>query len=684
MSKKTPKASKPLPNENITAPIDKKKDTYPEMDQLMLHYSRVRQDMDTRRTRKNGWNEIVTAYMGRLPANWPFISVVTDPRIRTTILEKTARLLNGKLQGKLIPRNEGSLVKAKIMNSILDFNWDVADQGGSMIEKVALTDQTTRMFGAGFNLEYWDTVKNINESKVIDQRDIGFDGSATHIRNARWVQVREFTSWDKLAERGYDVKKLKRMAAKGEVTSQFRSSSYEDIVKANRGLQDRVGELDDPVNPILEIITEYTPRDFTIFLPRGGVIVDQGPNPYKHGKIPITQLRYYPLGSDIYGESEVESVLPIQRAINALLCGFIDEMILNMRPPLKVSSTGVRIETIQYGPGALWVMQNPNLVREMEFSPQVIAAFNSTYPALIAAFNTAMGDQSLGISTVKGKMDEKTATEVNALEKQQNNRDQYNQLYLAEFLKDKMMMWVSNIQQYMFDDPEKKMHVMKILGKDKINEFSQMKLDGADIPDYAIKEIQETIKATGGNIDPAQIDSILKDIAVPTNPVIENPEETDPEKFIVHRKLEIDDNMEEAKLYITKEDMEGDYDYIADVTSMATGTLSQQKAARAQVFQTMINPTVIQQLAAQQMQPNMKDTLIRMYEDAGINDAEMYFEPMKQLPVQGQQNGQPGQNPGNAQPAGFGGAQGGQGVNGPLPVGGIPQVPQAPNPSFNG
>ena len=26
--------------------------------QLMLHYMRGRQDMDTRRTRKNGWNEV--------------------------------------------------------------------------------------------------------------------------------------------------------------------------------------------------------------------------------------------------------------------------------------------------------------------------------------------------------------------------------------------------------------------------------------------------------------------------------------------------------------------------------------------------------------------------------------------------------------------------------------------------
>ncbi len=683
------KKSKKITKELTTPSTDKE---YTEIDQLMLHYNRVRQDMDTRRTRKNGWNEIMSAYMGRLPANWPFISVVTDPRIRTTILEKTSRLLNARLKGQLVPRNGGNTISAAIMNAFLDFNWDTATYGGSMIEKLALADQTTRLFGAAFILVYWNNVKNINEIKILDQRDIGFDGAALHVRDARWVQVREFTTWDKLEERGYDVKRLKEGAIKGEITNQLRSSSYEDIVKANRGLQDRVGEQDDPKNPIVEVVTEYTPNSFTIFLPRFGVVVDHGKNPYKHGKIPIVQLRYYPLGSDIYGESEVESVLPLQRAINAILCGFIDEMTLNMRPPLKVSSTGVRIESIQYGPGALWIMQNPNLVREMEFSPQVIGAFNSTYPALVSAYNTAVGDQSLGISTTKGSFSEKTATEVNAWQKQQNNRDQYNQLYLGECLKDLMMMWVSNIQQYLLDDKTKQYHILKVVGKDKIQEFQQMKLADKSIPQYAIQEIKNTIDMTGGRIPPEQIDKILNDVAIPTNPIIENPEEKNPEKFIIHSKLDVSENGKEANLYITREDLEGEYDYIPDVVSMASGTINELKQARTQVFQASTNPVVIQTLQSQGIRPNMKEILKEVYSDAGLDNPEMYFEsiqqspmggmPGEQLPVQGQPNGQPNQE--NPNQGGNGANPGMQGTNRVFPVGGIPQVPQALNPGTNG
>lgn len=663
------------------------------IDHLMYHYNRVRQDMDTRRTRKNGWNEVVSAYMGRLPANWPFIAKVTDPRMRGTILEKTARLLNAKLEGRLVPRNTGNVISAEIMNQILSFNWDAADHGGSMIEKVALADQTTRMFGACYALTYWNNVLNINDIKVLDQRDVGFDGAATHARNARWMQVREFTTWDKLEERGYKVGKWRAMAKEGSITSQYRSTSYEDIVKANRGLQDRVGEVDDPINPIVEVITEWTPNDFTIFLPRIGVIVDEGKNPYKHGKIPVAQLRYYPLGTDIYGESEVESVLPLQRAINAILCAFLDEATINMRPPLKVSSSGVRIETIQYGPGALWIMQNPNLVQEMTFSPQVINAFNATYPALVAAYNTAMGDQSLAISQMQGKFTEKTATEVNALARQQNNRDQYNQLYLGEFLKDIMMMWVSNIKQYLFDDPSKNYHIMKIIGQDQIDKFKQMKLSDMQIPDYAITHIASTIQSVGGQIPPAAISQIMNEVQTPVHPIVTNPEEKNPVKFKIKPKLEISPNGREANLYVTREDLEGEYDYIPDVRSMAAGTIQMIKDARQQAFTQVVNPVVQQLLSAEGVRPKMKELLVSQFEDAGLPDAEGLFEPIpQQPPMQGQPNQGPQQLPvpnilngqAQAQPPGSGANPGMQQPPIPGPVGGVPPVPKAVPPQAVG
>jgi hypothetical protein len=540
------------------------------LNQLMLHYTRVRQDMDTRRTRKNGWNEVITSYMGKLPANWPFLAVVTDPRLRTAITEKNARLINGKLRGRLVPRNSGSVVKAKIQNALLDFQWDYANEGGSMIEKAALADQYARLFGAAWGLTYWDTRKDSNELKIIDPRDIGWDGGATHPKNARWCQVREWTTWDKLEDRGYNVKSLKKKSENNEIGNQWRSTAYESIVKGNRGLVDRVGEVDDPDNPIVEVVTEWTygnaekPGRMIIFLPRLAEILEDIENPYKHGEIPISMLRYHSLIDDIYGETDAEYVLPLARAINATLCGFIDEMTITMRPPLKISSSGVRTETIEYGPGAQWIMDNPNQVQEMQFSPHTIESFNATYPALVSAFNTAMGDNSMGLSNRGGgQFTDKTATEVNQLERQQNTRDQSNQTYLSEFLKDIMMKWLSNNKQYLFDDPEKEHHILKIIGPENIKQFQQMKLDGMDIPDEAMQQIADTMdqaQQTGQPLQEADVNNIMQDVAVPTNPVIMNPNEPNPENYEIKSKLDVK-NPEEADLYVTEDDFEGEYEY---------------------------------------------------------------------------------------------------------------------------
>ncbi len=105
-------------------------------EEVSYHYTYSQDDMDKRKLRKNGWDDIIKAYFGYLPANWAYLSKVTDPVIRTTILEKTSRMFAGKLRGTVAPREGNDAIKAKIINALLDFQWDNAKVGGTMLEKV--------------------------------------------------------------------------------------------------------------------------------------------------------------------------------------------------------------------------------------------------------------------------------------------------------------------------------------------------------------------------------------------------------------------------------------------------------------------------------------------------------------------------------------------------------------------
>lgn len=583
---------------------------------LMDHYLKGRDDMDSRRTRKNGWNECVKAYLNVLPDKWPYTSRVRDPRIRTAIIEKNGRLLNSKLQGRLVPREGGDMVKARINNAILDYQWDNAQVGGSMVEKVAMADLVTRVYGASFVFSYWDADKNCNEMKLIDPRDIFFDFSATHIKNAKWVQVREYTTIASLKERGFDVTDLKG-------SSQVRANDYESVIKSSRSLEDKTG--DDMSNPTVEFVTEWTEDEEVNFLPDYQRILRIRKNPYDHKRIPVSMLRYYPLGDDIYGESEVEPVISITRAINAVLCGYIDQMNLTINPVYKGIQGAYKQETITFSPGAMWAVNRQDAIEVMQMGSEAIQAFNSTYSTLVNAFNTAMGDTSLGISNTSGKaFSAKTATEVRNVAQQQNSRDQYNQLYLGEFLKDVMMMWQANNKQYLFDDPSQTYKIIQIVGKRQIQELQQSGLSDMEIPSDAMQTIADTIDANPEGVTPEMLQGITKDLRLPTNPVVtsEDPMEIKP-------KLDLGERGG-AKLYLEKEDLEGLYDYIPDVKSMAVGASEQMQEARKLAYEASNNPQTVAALQAQGKRLKMDEILVNLWEDAGYRDAESLIETINE------------------------------------------------------
>jgi hypothetical protein len=645
------------------------------------HYTKGFAENDTRRVRKNGFNDVLKAYFGYLPATWPYLSRVVDPIIRTTILEKTARLFNGKLKGTLAPREGGDIKKAKIHNSILDFQWDSASEGGAMIEKWALMDMQNRLFGSSFALCYWknqeENGKNVfegNEFKVLDNRDIVVDYTATHVRNANWVLVREWQSIDELEEKNklspepiyknLDLLKDRASFEKGQYNGDSRNTKYDSMVKQLRNLEDRVGT--DRSFPVFEIVTEYRRDRWITWSPRYNVILRDIDNPYDHKRIPIVQLRYYPVGDDVYGESEVESVLPIWRAIQAVLCGFIDQMNLTMKPPIKIANNAeVRLDTIVYGPNAVWLVgSRQDNVMEHQSTGQHLANFQSAYGALISRFKDAMGEASQGVSNLDPFKTDKTATEVKDTAQQRQSRDQYNQLYLEEALKDQMLLWLSNNQQFLFDDPSKHSMVFKIIGREAIEEYKQLGLHEMQTPDEAIRAMGDLVGSTEGNISNTEFGVIQNATQTPRFPVITNPLEKNPENFDIQPKMKLDETGGLADLLITPDDLTGLYDYKPSIQSMSLNAGTEQIQGRNKALEMMMNPQVAAMLTAEGVKPKIKDLLIAILEDSSIPNASRLFEDVPQQAMPQGMPGMPGAQPG---PQGM--------------VQGAPQgLPQAPQP----
>jgi len=610
------------------------------------HYQEWSEDNDLRLSRKGGWNDVTKAYWGELPDDWPYMSRVSDPRIRTSILEKDARLLNKKPKGKVLPRGgAANSVKARVQDTVISFQWDNATHGGTMQEKLLISSQDTRLYGSKFAYVYWrverddngDIVFEGNEFEPLDIRDCGMDAKATHIRDAKWFQHRNWYYLDDLEAENdaankdlwKNLKKIRTKISSGKYkTSDRRDNVRVSQVRSLQGLTDRVGE--DRAFPVVEIVTEYRRDRVIAFAPKYGEIVMDEENPFKHGNIPISQLRYYPIQDDPLGESEVAPVLGLWKAIQATICGYLDEMILKMRPPLKIIENSVRIETIEYGPEAQWLMDDPDAVTEMRSTGEAQRWFQTTYSALVSALNTAMGDMSQGVSSMEMFAGEKTATEVKQSAKQQNARDQRNQNELNDFIKDIILMWISNNRQFMFSDKEQTYKMLKLAGIDEYEDLQNMGLSDMELTDDSIEMIRNILDQTDNQIDQGELSEIIDAAKTPKHPFVVNPEEKDLTKLDIKPKLSIEDGANEASLFVEPTDFDGDYDFVVDVKSMEMGSGAELVQTRQQALALLQNKQTLTMLQQEGYRPKIKDLIVSILNEGGLNDSQKYFAKIQE------------------------------------------------------
>jgi hypothetical protein len=274
-------------------------------------------------------------------------------------------------------------------------------------------------------------------------------------------------------------------------------------------------------------------------------------------------------------------------------------------------------------------MSNVNAVTNVEPSRSAIQYFQTTYPALISAFNQAMGEVSQGVSNIDPLGGQKTATEVRNTQRQQQVRDQKNQVDLGESLSDMMSMWLSNNQQFLLSDKKKDKYILRIVGKQQYEYFKRAGLDQMELTDEAMSEIAGVITNQGGNISQQDIDQLIEAGKTPRFPV--------EEKEGYSRKMVVNDIGDGAEITLVPEDLDGYFDYVPDTQSMALGSGEQQLAGKQKALELLMNPGTQGMLQQAGVTIKMKDLLVDYLEDIGANDAEKFFDETVQQSLGAQQ-----------------------------------------------
>lgn len=643
---------------------------------LNQHYSMAKEDLEQRITRKNGFDDADKMFASYIDeANWPYRSLMFDPRPYTVILEKSARLIGSKPKGRLVPREGGDTLGARINNELLDFQWeDNTRLGDSMIAKWIMMDQNVRKYGSSFMIVPWRYEKRKGEvfydgpdARVCLNRDVLANPSYGYIN--KWFQYREYVTLDELEKindmaRSDDAKyknlnlladALKEEArAKGK--GDRREAQTQSKNKSMRGLSDFLGR--DELYKTIEIVTEYRPDRWLTFCPRHGVIIRDIPNPYKHGEIPVVHLKYYPLPDDLYGVSELEPVAKQIKALNAHLSAYSDSIALALRPPIHVNPINVRMHTIDWAPEAKWLMNTPNVdVQVMKMDTSITTNFQSIYTTLLGSLMNALGEQSQGTSVMNPNQDAQrvTATEIKDTAFTRNVRDNMNQIFLSEALKKQIMFWHSMNQQYLFKGTKEQVKVIRIVGRDAAQFFERQGLadirpTNEDAQQVALGQLAEKEIIPG----PRFAVSIGQD---ESGAPLEVP------KYLP------DEMGGGGQLLLEEGDLAGNYDYIPDIETMKAPSDQDIENKMTMVLGTITNPVIMQALASEGKKPKMVDILTKLYESTGvIKDADGLFEDIKQNPMMmgGGLNGQ-----GQVVPGGGAVPEGGVPPTGAMPGGGM-------------
>jgi len=641
----------------------------------------AQEDLDSRLPDWNRKDELFRTYINE--SNWPYQAVMFDPRVFTAIFEKTSRLLANKPRGRMVPREGGDTLGAKINNELLSFQWDDSErvENKPMITKWAMMDQNARKYGASFALCPWryenrkqeDKMKNWYDGpyfKPLINRDCLPNPSYSTIKN--WFQHRDYLTIDEL-ERVNDAARSKpiyknldilREAVKkdSKAGGDTRESNWSSRNKSIKGLTDYLGQ--DEVFKTIEVITEYRPDRWISFAPKHGVIIRDIPNPYKHGQIPVVMLKYYEVDDDIYGLSEIEPVEKLQRGANAIISQYMDAINMSLYTPLKVRSTGVNMATLEFGPGKKWLMDNPESdVLPFETSTTGVTEFVSTYRFLIGAIQEGFGESSAIASGMSPGEGDKTATEIKDTAAQRLSRDNFNQIYLSEAIKKQMMFWHSMNQQFLFSGKEEKNKIIRIVGKDALRYFKKMGLGEYGLTEEGTKMMSELPMEGVANVKPEQLD---ERVWAPVYPI-----ETEDG---IKPKFNLGAGEETGELYIEPEDLTGNYDYIPDIESMALPTDQATALMKKQLLEMVKDQYIAQKLVSEGYNIKIKELLEDMLEDTGLKDADKYFERQteEQMMGGGEQVGQQTNQVGGT---GVGAGQPGMGNGGIQGMAGLPASP---------
>tara|TARA_R110000868_G_C10972640_1_gene770689 strand:- start:22675 stop:24510 length:1836 start_codon:yes stop_codon:yes gene_type:complete len=375
---------------------------------------------------------------------------IFDPRVSTIEIERTARVASQRPSGKAFAVSKNDTGKNMIMNLLLNYQMDNANEQWDFIIKQMMWSFWSRVYGQMYALTPWrvrpDYIGNelflINIYDAFPQPNVTVQDADWFIVGNRptiqWLKAQDAEVWnmDEIKELANDLKN-----GEGEVKTQDNQTSYSSQIQfpTQKG---------DSKFPRVQTFTEYRGDKWITWAKRVNTkkgreyLLRTVENNDLEGKLPVVAKYSIPMFEG-NGLGPFQRGKSLQFATNSILNMKAAEWRERLRPQLMIDPSNAVMSTIKYDPGAYWFMKNPGKdVVPFEKGGSSDAAFQQAYGVMVSAMLNSAGTTDTSNSQQIESALGKTPAALKAQAAAQQSQDFWEQTMMESSMKQVMERWI--------------------------------------------------------------------------------------------------------------------------------------------------------------------------------------------------------------------------------------------------
>lgn len=543
---------------SLSMSIDDKK-VYNEVEDK---YDYSHQELSPRFRKFNDWEDLYLGYLNN--ADNPWKSAVFDPESFEKVERMASHLFATRPRGRYLPREGSDTKGVRIADELLKYQWDKTGQ--QMHRKFMRMGKNIGIFGTAFGVlhwryerqerKYWDKKEGKMKTKRVCVWDDPYfqdlyiydcfpDPTAISVEDMQWFIHNDYTTLEELRNTNFEIdgqKKYKNLNLLEEKLNKRRDNSAS--VDSYRTNADQIYGVSTQEKEDRILVRRYYARDkWVTWCPDYKVLIENRPNPYWHGELPVHVLTDHDYTNQLYGIGEIEPIEKLQRGLNSVLNQRLDNVRLIMQPVVKTNAASKYSHEWMWAPGRKWRMDKLDDVDIFSLPDVTGQTFMQTANYFKDAMRNALGHQDF--SSRAGETGDPTAAQVRAETSEQNVRTRAKEFNVDAMIQRLCTQWIELDQQFLTAE-----RIIRVVGKDAIDVFLNNK---------GMKEKME-VETPTGNIIEANL---------PATTYYKG-EESD--------KFKLSDDGAFGFLIVEPDDIQGDMDFIVEVGSTVEVDSSQELA----------------------------------------------------------------------------------------------------------